>query len=274
MTAIPAGRKVNLGCGHRYHPDWMNIDIVSTGPGVIAHNLSKGVPLPVASVEVVYHAAMLEHLRRPDAARLIRECHRVLVPGGTLRVGAPDLEQVCRLYLDKLAAVTTGDTTALADYEWLLLELLDQSVREHSGGEMLAYLRQSPLPNEDFVLTRIGVEGREMLNAIRNEQSNPGHPVNRSIFETLRQKILKLMYGSDAVRALHIGQFRLAGEVHQWAYDRYSLAEMLKSAGFLDPRVVSATESRIPNWTQFNLDTLPDGTVIKPDLFFMEVVKR
>jgi hypothetical protein len=33
------------------------------------------------------------------------------------------------------------------NYEWMMLELHDQAVREHSGGAMIAYLGQRPIPN-------------------------------------------------------------------------------------------------------------------------------
>jgi hypothetical protein len=40
---------LNLGCGDYYHPDWTNVDIISTGEGVIAHDLTQGIPFPDAS---------------------------------------------------------------------------------------------------------------------------------------------------------------------------------------------------------------------------------
>ena len=81
------------------------------------------------------------------------------------------------------------------------------------------------------------------------------------------------LLGAEGRRALAIGRFRLSGEVHQWMYDRYSLARLLKDAGFHETHACDAATSRIPDWGRFNLDTLPDGQVIKPDLFFMEAVK-
>jgi len=56
-------------------------------------------------------------------------------------------------------------------------------------------------------------------------------------------------------------------------YDRFSLARLLREAGFSDPKVQDAASSQIPDWDRFHLDRLPDGTLIKPDLFFMEAVK-
>lgn len=73
--------------------------------------------------------------------------------------------------------------------------------------------------------------------------------------------------------ALGIGRFRLDGEVHQWMYDRFSLARLLQEAGFIDPTICTASDSQIPDWSSFHLDTIPDGTIIKPDLLFIEARK-
>jgi SAM-dependent methyltransferase len=274
---------LNLGCGSRYHPDWINIDITPLGPEVIQHDLSRGIPLPNMSCDVVYHSAVLEHLRPSDAAVFLIECYRVLKPGGIVRVGVPDLEKICQLYLSKLAAVLNGDEAAAYDYDWIMLELYDQTARESSGGGMLDYLRQNPLPNETFIYERIGEEGRQLVKALRRRESH-GRRSLRVYLQMLRRKLRALPgavkrrivlwpLGSDDMRALEIGRFRLAGQVHQWMYDRYSLARLLRLTGFQDLQVQDASTSRIPNWTSFLLDTLPDGQVIKPDLFFMEAIK-
>lgn len=276
---------LNLGCGNRYHPAWTNIDMASHGPGVIQHDLSRGIPLPDASCDVVYHAAVFEHIRSADAPAFLYECFRVLKPGGIIRIGVPDLERLCRLYLEKLALAVAGDKAAPHDYDWVLLELYDQTVRERSGGEMLAYLRQNPLPNESFVFTQIGEEGRHLVQGLRQRPDPPQRsaapePIWRRLRRRLRslpaaakRRLLWRLLGADGMRALEIGRFRLAGEVHQSMYDRYSLARLLQTAGFCDPVVQDAASSQIPEWNTFHLDTLADGTVIKPDLFFMEATK-
>lgn len=277
---------VNLGCGRRYNPDWINIDFVSSGPDVIQHDLSKGIPLPDDSCEVVYHAAVLEHMRREDALTFLRECNRVLKDGGIVRAGVPDLERLCHLYLIKLQAACDGDKAAAHDYDWIMLELYDQTVREKSGGGMMDFLRQNSLPNEAFVYDRIGEEGRQLVNALHNQgrcglQTPTIKPeisirLRRRLFAllgSLNRRLLWLLLGSEGMRALEIGRFRLSGEVHQWLYDRYSLARLLDAAGFRNPVVQSAARSQIPDWMSFHLDTLPDGHVVKPDLFFMEATK-
>ncbi len=278
---------LNLGCGSRYHPAWTNIDIAPQGPGIIQHNLSLGIPLADASCAVVYHAAVLEHMRRADALAFLQECYRVLQPGGIIRVGVPDLERLCRLYLQKLGVALASNEDAAIDYDWIMLELYDQTVREQSGGEMLTYLRQNPLPNEQFVYAQIGEEGRQLVQTLRRQdtpQLRQPSPTTEPFLRRLRrrvavlpeigkQRLLARLLGEDGLRALAIGRFRLAGEVHQWMYDRYSLAQLLKATSFCDPIVQDATSSQIPDWVAFHLDTLSDGTVIKPDLFFMEAMK-
>jgi len=274
---------LNLGCGSRCHPDWINIDIVAQGPGIIRHDLSRGIPLCDDSCDVVYHAAVLEHLRRPDATAFMVECLRVLKPGGVLRVGVPDLEGICRLYLARLASALAGDAAAGHDYDWVMLELYDQVTREESGGGMVEFLRREPLPNEAFVIARIGEEGRTLLAALR-EQERPRsfslvaelHRVwrgLRSLPATAGRLVAQGLMGAENRRAFAVGRLRLSGEVHQWMYDKFSLARLLKEAGFHEPRVCDAVTSRIPDWGKYHLDTLPDGRPIKPDLLFMEAIK-
>ena len=65
---------LNLGCGTRLHPDWTNVDMARTAPGVIAANLTRGVPFPEARFDVVYQSHVLERcgfegVRRRGAAK-------------------------------------------------------------------------------------------------------------------------------------------------------------------------------------------------------------
>jgi predicted SAM-dependent methyltransferase len=281
-----AQRLVNLGCGDRFHPAWINIDIVSRHPEVIAHDLSKGIPLAGDSVDVVYHAAVLEHVRPADALRFLEECRRVLRAGGVIRVGIPDLERIARLYLAALDAAVAGEPGAADRHDWMMLELIDQMVRETSGGRMAAYLGQQPLPNEPFIYERIGEEGRDLVRAMR-QRPEPGGRSRRTLASVAagakrwarsaaavaRETLARVALNGHDRRALEIGRFRLAGEIHQWMYDRFSLGRLLTQAGFRDVRLESAITSRIAGWSSYHLDVAADGTVRKPDLLFMEAAK-
>lgn len=277
---------LNLGCGNHYNRDWINMDISPGGPGVIACDLSRGIPAEDDSFDVVYHSHVIEHFRREDATGFMKECHRVLKPGGILRVATPDLEQICRIYLERLESVRGGKSEYVHDYDWILLEMYDQTVRESGGGGMLGYLRQNPIPNEAFVYRRIGEEGRNLVRQLREPQVGGRKsrlwPVNAGkvrkgidlIMDKVQTDLLaRLILGQDGVKALKIGRFRLGGEVHQWMYDQYSLSDLMKRAGFEGVIVQSASSSLISGWAGFNLDTLPNGIVYKPDSMYMEAIK-
>ena len=273
-------RMINLGCGSRFHPAWTNADIAPSNPAIMACDLSKAFPFSDGSFDVVYHSNVLEHIRHEHASDFMRECRRILKPRGILRIAVPDLERICQLYLENLQRAAEYDEEAAARYDWMMLELLDQTVRERSGGGMLDYLRQTPLPAEEFIVERIGNEGRGMINWIRSQSAlvpeAPVTPVKRKP-RTFWDSLKKLGRGEHKdefvdrnLAELAIGRFRLGGEVHQWMYDRFSLSRLMTASGFVSPRLMTPETSQIPGWTGYHLETGPDGTVHKPDSFIME----
>lgn len=123
--------RVNIGCGQSPTPGWRNYDnspAVWVGRSRVApavlkalrllddgnlsyidfcrrHDIAyangvKRIPHADGSVGVVYSSHMIEHLDRREAFRFVRECLRVLAPGGILRLAAPDLLPLARAYVD------------------------------------------------------------------------------------------------------------------------------------------------------------------------------
>lgn len=255
-TATP--HLLNLGCGKRHHPAWVNLDFKSEPPEVTAHDLTKGIPFASESFDVVYHSHLLEHFPKEYAHTFLKDCCRVLKPGGIIRVVVPDLENIVRLYLILLEKSLKGDAEAQKRYDWITLELFDQMVRNISGGAMLEYWRQNPMPAEDFVVERLGSEVKDAIAKIRSTPDS-------------KQQLGR--EAGNALDPLQIGKFRLSGETHQWMYDRYSLGKLLQEAGFVDIKVCRADESRIPDFNSYLLDIEADGSVRKPDSLFMEARK-
>jgi hypothetical protein len=69
---------------------------------------------------------------------------------------------------------------------------------------------------------------------------------------------------------LLLGDARKRGETHQWMWDRVSLTRELLAAGFTDPRVMTNTESEIPDWRGYGLDEDSDGSEYKPGSLYVE----
>ncbi|MDB6053064.1 MAG: glycosyl transferase group 1 [Verrucomicrobiales bacterium] len=254
-------KMVNLGCGNRFHPDWLNIDFNSQTPEVRKHDLMTALPLKDGSCSVIYSSHLIEHFPKSFTPLFLAECFRVLVPQGIIRLVVPDLEMIARLYLENLQKAATGDSDSAKKHEWMQIELLDQMVREQSGGEMLEYWKKNPMPAEEFVIHRMGHEVTQFLTYIRSQPPSPTPLPYRSI-QNYTQKTPE-----------EVTAFRRQGEVHRWMYDRVSLKSLLETVGFHNAHRCQAGESQIANFNSYQLDLNPDGTIRKPDSLFMEAIK-
>ncbi|HKN74641.1 MAG TPA: methyltransferase domain-containing protein [Candidatus Acidoferrum sp.] len=259
------------------------MDFFAPSAAVRPHDLREGVPFPDETFDVVYHSHVLEHFSKQTACTFLRECQRVLRRGGTIRVAIPDLEKIAQLYLESLEKASLGIAGWKENYDWVMLEMYDQAVREQPGGACYEYYRQEIIPNWAFVLQRTGAEAHAAMKAARAESPSPmnGFQHLRTKLEyvlhnfgpVFRNKLARIFLSEEDYAALRVGRFRRQGEIHQWMYDTYSLARLLRECGFCDPQRCAATESRIPNWAQYCLDSEADGTTYKPDSMYMEAVK-
>jgi len=279
-TTLQGAALLNLGCGSKGHPAFVNVDL-NPFPGVIGHDLRKGVPFPDGTYDLVYHSTMLSHFRRPQAVRFMQECHRVLKPGGILRVVTEDLEQLCRAYLQKVEDAWNGDRRAGHDHEWLLLEMFDQSMRERYGGEMLTYLMKPELPNESFIRQRVGEQGGVMIAGARRRlrpdgslAPKPSPSLLARLKSGTKQTIMTMLAGPDGAEALEVGQFRLSSGQSSYAfYDRYSLRELFRAAGFSEVSLRSPGTSGFQSWKDIDLDVSPSGQAARPHTLIMEGVR-
>ena len=277
---------LNVGCGSHYSTknEWTNIDFAAVGKEVIGHNLLKGIPFPDNHFDLVYHSHVLEHFSKQDGEKFIEECFRVIKPGGIIRIAIPDLERIARkyLYLLEEGIKNTGNSTNSANYDWIMLEMYDQTVRNISGGEMKKYLFQEEMINEQFVFEQIGQEGINLRHSFLSSnnyktQTKPELPQKISvgfrerISGKLKSYLLK-RWNID-LATYEIGKFRLGGEIHQWMYDRYSLSDLLKIKGGEKILVREAFTSYVTDWKQYELDE-KNNTVRKPDSLFMEAIKK
>ena len=268
---------LNVGCGSHFHSDWVNLDLISDSLDVMCHDLTCGLPFPDEQFDAVYHSHVLEHLKPNDGLKLLEECLRVLKPGGIARVVVPDLERIAKLYLEMHDKAWDGDQKAKSDYDWMKLELLDQLVRENSGGRMGPFMTDPEIPNSDFVKSRVGYEFRICNDRDEQETRTPSflnliEQKTSGIRNWLARKLVRVLLGPPGESALEEGLFRHSGEVHRWMYDRFSLKDLCGSLGFVDFQILSAPKSQIPAFAKYELDII-DGEIRKPDSLFIECRK-
>lgn len=91
---------VNIGCGSRHIPDWVNLDAARGDQIDIVWDLRRGMPFPADSCSAVFGEHVIEHIPKPDAERLLREIHRVLQSGGVIRLSTPDAGKFLRAYVN------------------------------------------------------------------------------------------------------------------------------------------------------------------------------
>ena len=90
---------INLGSGHWKFEGWVNVDLdLGSLPDVCA-DLAAGLPFPDACADFMHTEDFIDQLDLEHAAQFLGECHRILKPGGVIRVLTPDVEQLAHLYL-------------------------------------------------------------------------------------------------------------------------------------------------------------------------------
>ncbi len=75
------------------------------------------------------------------------------------------------------------------------------------------------------------------------------------------------------VENLLLGDARKRGENHQWMYDRFNLAALLKKNGFSKVSVQSFDSSLIQGWNELGLDKAQNGSEYKPESLYVEGIK-
>jgi SAM-dependent methyltransferase len=125
----PASTRLHIGAFDVVHEGWLNTDVtphlaIARVPGLAAvlrragrlsderwaahrdgtfrrlHyvDLTQPLPYPDAAFEAVFGSHVLEHLTPAEAEATLRETHRVLRPGGVVRIAVPDLDRVIAEY--------------------------------------------------------------------------------------------------------------------------------------------------------------------------------
>jgi len=92
--------KINLGSGHWKLDGWVNVDIDFESQPDVCADLAGGLPFASGVARLMHTEDFIDQLTLENAEAFLRECHRILAPGGVLRVLTPDMRRLAQLYLD------------------------------------------------------------------------------------------------------------------------------------------------------------------------------
>ncbi len=95
-----AVRKLHLAPGELpvKQPGWLTADIWT---GDVYFNALKKLPFKNSSIDYAFSEHFLEHLSYEQTVKHLHEIYRVLKPGGIIRISMPDLEAICKAYVNK-----------------------------------------------------------------------------------------------------------------------------------------------------------------------------
>jgi len=91
-----APRRLQVGCGNNRFEGWINADITPSSELIVF--FERRLPFPDQQLSRIYLEHALEHVSYEVGVDFLREAHRVLEPGGILRVALPDLEELVSGY--------------------------------------------------------------------------------------------------------------------------------------------------------------------------------
>jgi predicted SAM-dependent methyltransferase len=121
--------KIQFGCGGNLLEGWHNTDIDTV-------DITKPLPYPDGYASFLYASHVVEHVLPAQALSFFKECNRVLVRDGVLRVTVPSIARVHQMadqeYLDWLGKSGFGEPTRQSAIENLIVNHGHQSLWSHS----------------------------------------------------------------------------------------------------------------------------------------------
>ncbi len=95
--------RLNLGCGDKHLPGYVNVDVAASRAGVrpdVQCDLRALDPFASDSADEILAVHVVEHFWRWEVVDVLREWTRTLKPGGRMIVECPNLLEACRAFLE------------------------------------------------------------------------------------------------------------------------------------------------------------------------------
>jgi predicted SAM-dependent methyltransferase len=91
-------RKLQVGAGHNEIEGWLCTDLQPRFDSAVFMDATKPFPFADETFDYVYSEHMIEHIPWTDGQFMLRECFRVLKPGGAIRIATPDMKVLLQMY--------------------------------------------------------------------------------------------------------------------------------------------------------------------------------
>jgi len=91
-------RKLQIGAGGNFLEGWLNTDYLPKSGRYVFLDATKPFPFADSSFDYVFSEHIIEHIPYQAGCFMLRECRRVLKPGGRVRIATPDLATLLALY--------------------------------------------------------------------------------------------------------------------------------------------------------------------------------
>ena len=98
-------KKLQIGCGRNPLSGWLNTDLLANQK-VVYMDATKPLPFPDNTLDYIYSEHIFEHISYRDGGKFLKESHRVLKPGGRIRIATPDMAFLIRLYSESETEVS------------------------------------------------------------------------------------------------------------------------------------------------------------------------
>lgn len=208
------------------------------------------------SATAMYASRFFSHHSQTEVNNLLPQLHRILMPGGILRISVYDMDMALKVYIrqKELLAIKPNASNRLA-YEWSLLFFLDEMHRDVSGGAMREFLSKH---GSDLDVIR------ETTGLIFAKEGFKKFKKRRNYFNRILKFVFKTIFP-------HPRNWR---EPHRWHFDQISLEKLLSENGFVNIRHCAFSESGIDGFESCNPDKdVKSGHCIQPS-FFIEASKK
>jgi predicted SAM-dependent methyltransferase len=137
-----------------FHYGWTNIDILDLDEfarrncyAFVRSDVMKGFPNgPSDTVDLICASHIIEHLNDVEGLALLKECRRILRPGGLIRVSCPDAQKLYRMYnenrLDEFGEINGACNKVIPNLRKLQALLYDNHKMAYDEELLIKFLKE------------------------------------------------------------------------------------------------------------------------------------